>query len=426
MRKLVYFCLLSLLLTDVTLRSEDWPQWRGPQRTEVSNETDLLESWSKDGPPLVWLTRDAGLGYSGPSIVGEQIYLMGSRGKKEYLIALDATTGDELWAREIGKRFNNRWGNGPRGTPTVEGAHVYALGANGDLLCCQRHDGTVVWKANMEELGGVIPQWGYAESVLVDGDQIVCTPGGDDGAIVALHVKTGKVVWQSKDVTDLAHYSSIVPMTVGNRKTYVQLFGDQVLGVDAEKGARLWSLEWNGRIAVIPTPIVDGNRVYVTSGYGSGSMMCEISADANSGKFSAREIYRNKVMKNHHGGVLLYQGRLYGYADGTGWVCQDFVTGEQIWRERDAFGKGALACADGKLYCIDERTGDVALVDATASDGWKELSRFRLTPQTKLRKAAGAIWTHPVISNGRLYLRDQELFFCFDVSARTVARRETP
>ncbi|MCG8368705.1 MAG: PQQ-like beta-propeller repeat protein, partial [Pseudanabaenales cyanobacterium] len=261
-----------------------------------------------------------------------------------------------------------------------------------------------------DDLGGDLPQWGYTESVLLDGDHVICTPGGDKGAIAALDKRTGKVVWQTEEFTEPAHYSSVVTANINGVHQYVQRTEKAVVGVDAKNGKILWRTDFPGRVAVIPTPIVKSNDVYVTAGYGTGCKMVRIGPD-----FSVTEIYSNKVMKNHHGGALLVGDHLYGYSDGVGWTCQNFADGEEVWSERRALGKGAVTFADGMLYCLDEDKGTVALVKATP-EGYEETGRFELDPQSEIRASRGKIWTHPVILNGRLYLRDQDLIYCYDVS----------
>jgi outer membrane protein assembly factor BamB len=261
----------------------------------------------------------------------------------------------------------------------------------------------------MKQLGGSRPNWGFSESVLIDGPLALCTPGGSGGTVAALDKMTGKVVWRSKGFTDLAHYSSIVPATINGTAQYVQRTEKTVAGIAAKDGRLLWQTDFPGRTAVAPTPIVRGNEVYVTAGYGAGCKMVRIGPDN-----SVTTVYENKVMKNHHGGVVLVGDYLYGHADPT-WVCQNFKTGEAVWNFR-GFGKGAVGYADGMLYCLDESSGAVALVEASPA-GWNEHGRFTLTPQTKIRASRGGIWTHPVISNGKLYLRDQDIIYCYDVKA---------
>ncbi|MBI1841289.1 MAG: PQQ-like beta-propeller repeat protein [Verrucomicrobia bacterium] len=405
--------LLALAFSiEPTLSAADWPQFRGPDRSDKSSETGLLKFWSSGGPKQVWLIKNAGLGYSGISVVKGRVFTMGARtdsdSQREYLIALDEKDGHELWATPIGGLYVNNWGDGPRGTPTVDGDRVYALGGQGDLICAEAATGKPVWKATMKSLGGKVPGWGYCASVLVDGDKLICTPGGGQGAMAALNKSTGAVVWQAKAFVDDAHYSSIITANINGQHQLIQLTPKFITGVNAKDGQVLWQSDWQGRTAVIPTPIQRDGQVYVTSGYGAGCKAVKVGAGNE-----VADVFANKVMKNHHGGVVLVGDHLYGYSDGSGWVCQDFKTGVEVWSSK-AFGKGAVTYADGMLYCLEEESGTVALVEASPK-GWSEKGRFTLAPQTTLRKRDGRIWTHPVVSNGKLFLRDQELIFCFAV-----------
>jgi outer membrane protein assembly factor BamB len=395
-------------LTSLALAA-DWPQWRGPQRDGISTETGLMKSWPEGGPPQVWLFNDCGLGYSGPSIVGGRLYIMGARNDEEQLICIDVNGGKELWQAPIGEALENNWGNGPRGTPTVDGDHVYALGAQGTLICARADNGSLVWSKKMQDFDGKIPTWGYSESPLIFKDLVLCTPGGEGGAILGLDKKSGEKKWQMEGVTTGAHYSSIVHSTRNQGPECVQLLADQVLGFNPEDGKLLWSEPWPGQVAVIPTPIVKDNLVYVTTSYGVGCMLVEVSDD-----HSVEKVYANKTMKNKHGGVILVGDHLYGYSDDVGWVCQEFMSGERVWREREELGKGSITYAEGRFYCLGEDEGDVVLIEES-TEGWKEQGRFKLEPQTTQRKPQGKIWTHPVICDGKLYLRDQELLFCFNI-----------
>ncbi len=390
----------------------DWPQWRGPDRTDISTETGLLKAWPAEGPQQNWVFRDAGLGYSGVAVVDNVIYTMGARDEQEFVIAVNAANGEELWSSPMGDRLTNKWGDGPRGTPTVAGEMVYALSGSGALVCADAKTGRIVWQTTMAEFGGKRPGWGFCESVLVDGDQVVCTPGGAKGAVLALDRLTGAKVWQSTEFTDGAQYASILPIEFEGQRQLVQLTQKTLVGISPADGKLLWKSEWPGQTAVIPTPIYKDGHIYITSGYGVGCKLVKLAPDAD-----PTDVYVNKVMKNHHGGVVLIGDHLYGYSDGVGWICQDFLTGELVWNEREALGKGCLTFADGKLYLVDERDGTVALVDASPA-GWKEHSRFTLSPQTEQRSPSGRIWTHPVVANGRLYLRDQELLMSYDISGK--------
>ncbi|CAN5418179.1 PQQ-like beta-propeller repeat protein [soil metagenome] len=392
----------------------DWPGWQGADRTNRSTETGLLARWPRGGPEQVWIYEDGGLGYAGPAIVGGRLYTLGVRDVEEMLICLDAATGEEIYATAFGTLFTNNWGDGPRGTPTVDGGKVYCLGAKGNLACFDAASGEILWKAEMVgDFGGSVPNWGYTESPLIDGDLVICTPGGKEGALVALDKETGKKVWQSKDFTDDAQYSSPIAFDYGGVRQIAQLTMEHVVGVSAEDGEVLWTMDFNGKTAVIPTPIYLDGHVYVTAGYGVGCMLTKLPSE---GAGEAEQVYKNDVMVNHHGGVVLVDGHLYGHSDKGGWKCQNFMTGEEVWAE-DSFGKGAVTYADGMLYCLEEKSGEVALVEASER-GWNEKGRFKLEPQSDDRSDRGAIWTHPVIAGGKLFLRDQEIIHCYDVSGK--------
>jgi len=399
---------LATAFTIQTSMAEDWPQWRGADRSDHCKETGLIQSLPGNGPKQLWLSREAGLGYSGFSVAEGSLYTMGLKDNTEFLMAFNVRDGKLRWSAKVGSRYENRWGDGPRCTPTVEGNQVFAVGGQGDIVAVSVADGKVQWTASMTDMGGKRPNWGYCESLLVDGGQVVCTPGGNKGAMAALDRRNGKVLWQSKDWTDGAQYASIVPATIHGKKQYIQLTQKTLVGIDASNGDVLWESPWQGRTAVIPTPIVKGDEVYIASGYGVGCKKVKVAKD-----FSVEDVWVNKVMKNHHGGVILLEGHLYGYSDGAGWVCQSWETGEEVWAEKNEFRKGAIFYADGRFYLLEEQTGNVAMIEAS-SKGWKEHGRFKLSPQTEQRSPQGKIWVHPVISAGKLFLRDQELLFCFD------------
>ena len=385
----------------------EWPQWRGPNRDDISKETGLLKKWPASGPKRTWVSEEAGLGYSGFAVSGGKIYTMGLFDAEEKVVCLDAATGKKVWDSFVGAIYKNKWGDGPRCTPTVAGGKVYAIGGNGDLVCLDAATGKQDWtKSLVKDLGGKVQGWGYTESPLVEGDLVIVTPGGDKGAIAALSTKTGKVEWQTKDITENAQYSSIIPITHNGQRQFVQLLMNTILGV-SPKGEVLWKTDFPGKVAVIPTPIYSDGQVYVTAGYGVGCKAVKL------GVGSAEEIYSNKNLENHHGGVILVDGLIYGHSNNGSWTCQDFKTGEVVWQDKGV-GKGAVAYADGMLYCQSENDGTIALVEASKK-GWNMVSSFKLEAQTSQRAKDGRIWTHPVVVGGKLYLRDQEFISCYDV-----------
>ena len=405
--------LLAVLMTSSLCSAADWPQWRGINRDDVSGETGLLKQWPNGGPKRVWLFEDAGLGYSSYSIVGNTLYTMGARDAVEYVIAVDIGTGKEKWSAEAGALYTNGWGDGPRGTPTVDGDHVYAIAGRGNLICLNAADGKKVWEvALVEDLGGRLQSWGYTESPIIEGDLVVCTPGGPEGTMAAFDKKTGEKKWQTSDWTDNAQYSSIIGVSHNGGRQLIQLTMNTLAGVDPKDGKVLWKSEFPGKTAVIPTPVFKDGQVFVAAGYGVGCKSVKVGAGNK-----VEELYSNTDMVNHHGGVVLVGDHLYGYSDKGGWTCMELKSGEVVWAEKKALGKGAIHCADGMLYLLEEGTGTVVLIEATPK-GWDEKGRFVLEPQTEQRNPKGKVWTHPVVANGKLYLRDQELLFSFDVSGK--------
>ena len=400
---------------------DDWPHWRGPNRDDRSTESGLLQEWPSNGPRQLWVNKESGLGYSGFAIAGDKLFTMGLEGDSEFALCMNAENGLEQWRTDLGKRFDNNWGDGPRSTPSVNGDRVYFMAAAGTLACLDRNDGTKLWSVNMADFGGSVPTWGYAESPLVDDGKVICTPGGGEGTLLALDKNTGKKLWQSPAITRTlengsetppakAHYSSILPINWNNQRQYVQLTAVALVGVHAQTGDKLWQSDWPGRTAVIPSPIFDGGEVYATSGYGVGSKLVKIEDDN-----TLTDLWYSKDMQNHHGGVIKIGDYFYG-SSAQAFVCQNRIDGKMMWSDRK-IKKGALTYADGLFYHVQEDDGKVLLISADEHSHQIQGS-FVLSPQTKLRKPAGKIWVHPVIARGKLYLRDQEMIYCYDVKAK--------
>jgi outer membrane protein assembly factor BamB len=392
----------------------DWPEFRGPNRDGISQETGLLKEWPVGGPPLAWKVNGLGAGYSAVSVLGDRIYTAGETPEYSYVLALNRLNGAKVWQARLGKpgAVGSPKYDGPRSTPTVDGDLVFAVGQSGEMICLEAGSGKELWRKDLlSDFGGTLPSWGYAESPLVDGEKVLMTPGGEKGAIVALNKKNGEVLWRSTEFTDPAHYSSLVPVEYGGVRQYVQLTPASVAGVAAADGRLLWRAQRKGTVAVIPTPVFDNGLVYVTSSYGIGCNLFKVSAA--DGKFSTESLYANKVMANHHGGVIRVGDKVYGYSEAKGWTCQDLKTGEAVWQERNKLGKGSIAYADGRFYLRQEDgPGTVALIEASP-EGYKEHGRFEQPERSKMKS-----WPHPVIAGGRLYLRDQDLLLCYDIKAK--------
>ena len=271
------FALLGMLVSSLA-EAADWPTWRGSLRDGISKETGLLQSWPAGGPEKAWTFNNAGLGYSSFAIADGVLYTLGTRDDAEILFALDANTGKEKWALALSNILENGWGNGPRATPTVADGNVYVLSGIGTLVSVSAA-GKENWKIEMADFGGQRPNWGYCESVTVDGDKVICTPGGAQGSVLAVDLKDGSKIWQSSEITDGAQYASIVTVELGGVKQYIQMTHEHVFGIVAETGKLAWKSQWEGRVASIPTPIVSGADVYITSGYGVGCKLVTVNGN---------------------------------------------------------------------------------------------------------------------------------------------------
>jgi outer membrane protein assembly factor BamB len=432
MRTLPALAVTACLLCCAPVRAADWPQWGGPNRDGVSPETGLLKEWPKGGPKLLWSVDTLGQGYSAPAVVGDRLYVLGTSGTDEVLLTLDAATGKPVGsAVKIGPVFTfkgNLWGNGPRSTPTVDGDRVYALGGQGILFCADATKGELVWSRNLpkDAAGEVNPigggpaklGWGWSWSPLVDGDRLVCVPGGPKGTVAALDKKTGDVLWRSADLKEQATYSSPVAADLGGVRQYVVMTIKGTAGVAAKDGKLLWKYdrkpEYND--VVINTPLVRDNLVWTTVGMGFPAGCDLIEVAGKDGSFEAKKVYSKPDLANISGGPVLVGDHVYGFSTDTrvpGWVCLEFKTGKVVWND-DKIESGPVAAADGNLYVLGEETGAVVLA-AASPKGWQEKGRFELPKQTKQRPQQGKIWTHPVIADGKLYLRDQELLFCYSI-----------
>ena len=396
--------------------AQDWSQWRGPNREGVAKATGLNLDWSQKKPPLLWTFRQAGAGYSAPTIVGTTLYCQGAAEGNDFAFATDTGTGKLKWKQNLGKQSVIERGDGPRGSVTIDGDKLYLIRGNGQIHCLSAADGKMLWQKDFkDDFGGkIMSQWGYSESPLIDGNLVVCTPGGSQGTMVALDKNTGAVVWVCKEWTDDAGYSSAIIAEVGGIRQYIQQSAKGVAGVAAKDGKLLWKTDNAAyRTAVIPTPIFNDNMVYVTNGYNGGCMGIRLTKEGNNVK--AETVYANRNMDNQHGGVVLINGYLYGFSESRYWVCQNLKTGEVAWRERpDGVGKGAVLGVNDRLLLFDMQTGILAVV-AASPDGWKEFGKLPIPERTKVTTQDNQLWTHPVVAHGKLYVRDQDLLFCFDL-----------
>lgn len=399
--------------------SADWPQWRGPQRNGISQESGLLKQWPAVGPKLLWRISDIGDGYSTPAVVGNHIYLMSNRGlENEFVQALSTQDGKVIWTTRVGNVGNPNQ-NPPypkaRSTPTVDGDFIYAFGSDGDIACLETKTGKIRWQKNVrKEFGGQPGEWAYSESPLVDGDAVVVTPGGAQATIVALNKKTGAVIWKSAvPGGDAAAYASAIVVQAGGRKQYVQFLTKGVVGVDAKTGQFLWRYAEAAKgPAQMWTPIARGELVYAGAN-GVGGGLVRLKADGAG--VAAEQVYFDRGLPNGVGGAVLVGDHLYGTEAGQKLVAVDFATGKVKW-QAEAIGWSSVAYADGLLY-LHGINGDVALVEATP-EGYRIKGRFTPPAQPEHKKVGAfpeGAFSYPVIANGRLYIRDLGTLWAYDI-----------
>jgi hypothetical protein len=386
----------------------DWPQWHGPARTNLSSETGLLKQWPAGGPKLLWSVSGLGAGYGSLAIRGDRIYVQGATGGRSVVLALNRADGRQIWNAPLGRALDQDRGGGPRGTPTVDGDVIYVLTEDGDLACVRDRDAHVLWRRNMlRDFGGRNPYWLISESPLIDGQKLIVTPGGRGAGIVALDKSSGKEIWRSSELSDPAGYASCIVADVQGVRTVMNLTAEAGVGVRANDGKLMWRYEKaaNGT-ANCTTPVYADNKVFYTSAYGTGCGLLRLTNQ--DGLIKADEAYFSREMQNHHGGVLLVNGHVYGSSNAI-LTCMDFAEGETRWRDRSV-GKGSLTYADGMLYLLGENN-QVALAEATP-DGYREHGRFAIEDQGR------PSWAHPVVCGGRLYIRNQGTLSCYDVRAQ--------
>jgi len=388
--------------------STDWPQWRGPARTGLSTETGLVRQWPASGPARVWAASNLGAGFGSIAVRGDRVFVQGMRNSQSLVTALNRADGKVVWARNVGRARENYQGDGPRGTPTLDGDRLYVLTENGDLASLRVQDGIVVWQRNiLQDFGGRNIGWLLSESPLVDGNQVVVTPGGRGAGMAALDKMTGKTIWTTKELSDQAGYASPIVADVQGVRTYMTLTAEAGVGVRASDGKLMWRYEAAANdTANIATPVYQDNKVFYSSAYGTGGALLALRTEG--GEVRAQEQYFTRDMQNHHGGLVLVNGYLYGFNNAI-LTCMEFATGKVMWRHRSV-GKGSLTYADGHLYLLSEN--NVAGLAEASPTAYREKGRFTIAD------SGLPSWAHPVVSGGRLYLRNQGILTAYDIQAR--------
>ncbi len=405
--------LLIIIASGIVVSAADWPQWRGPERNGISRETGLLKAWPEKGPRQFWAINNLGAGYGALAVKGDRVFVQGSSSSASILFCLNRADGKVIWQTALGQKLDEGRGNGPRGTPTIDVDRVYVLTEAGDLACLRVRDGSSIWRRNiLKDFGGENPHWLISESPLVDGNNLIVTPGGPDAGIVALNKMTGATVWQSKGLSDSAHYSSCIVADVGGVRTILGFTSKAAVGVRASDGKPMWRYQTvANRTANIATPVFFDNKVFYTSAYNTGAALLGLKVQGGE-DMKAEEIYFTREMQNHHGGVVLVDRHIYGFSNNI-LTCLEFDTGNVKWKDRSV-GKGSLTVADGMLYLLSE-SNVVGLAEATTK-GYAEKGRFSIPDQ------GYPSWAHPVVSDGRLYIRNQGWLASYDVKDAGSAR----
>jgi len=411
--RILLLLILSISVVSLSAEAANWPCFHGPMRNNIAADTGLMQTWPQDGPKLLWMASGIGHGYSSVSISAGRIYTAGMIDRQTHVTAMDMS-GKRLWQRLNGQSWQaserQSWAvsyAGSRGTPTVDGDTVYHLSEMGSMSAFDAETGRQRWHVDVIKVfNAARPKYGLSESVLVHGDAVLCCPGGAGGYVVALNKETGRTLWTNTEVNDPVGYSSPVPAIINGVEQIVSMSANRVYSLDPKDGHMLWHYTFgNERNNSATDVIVSDDLVYASCGYGGGSILLRPQQQAG-GDFSVEQVWKSELLDNHHGGVLLLNGHLYGSGhESRGWFCLDFKTGRQLWR---APGKGSLTCAGDWLYCLDEK-GTVALVKATA-DKWQEAGSFRLP-----RGGKGLYWAHPVVCGARLYVRHSDQLFAYDI-----------
>jgi outer membrane protein assembly factor BamB len=388
----------------------DWPKFNGAKGDNVSLDTGLLKKWPKDGPNLLWTCKRVGRGCGCPSVAAGSIYVSGNLNGKTTVTALDLN-GKIRWQTPSGSAWTGVQ-PGAKGTPTVDGECVYHESPHGMVVCLDATTGKKMWEVNiLHQFDSYNLTGGMAESVLVDGNKVICCPGGNDVSVVALDKNTGAPVWTAAATGDLAAYAT--PVLIEHKGLRIVLAMNQrgLLGVNAATGDLLFQhFHRTPRGANATSPLFHDGQIFITSGYGAGSELLELTVDGETA--SVQRVWKSKELDDERGGVVLLNGFIYGnahQANEGSWVCLAWSDGAKKYAER-GIGRGSLTCADGMLYCWNEE-GQVALVPATP-EGYEPVSRFTIP-----NKGPDPTWAHPVVCGGRLYLRCGSFLYAYDVKA---------
>lgn len=382
-----------LIFTSVSILAQTPTKWRGPNGNGVYDETGLLKEWPASGPEIIWSYDALGEGHSSPAIANGLIYLSGMEGETGFVYAL-TPDGNLKWKKSYGEEFHESY-PGSRSTPVIAGDLLYIYSGKGDLTCMDAGSGDIKWQKNaFDDFDGKNIRWGVTETVVVDGDKVYFTPGGKKNNVVALNRLTGEVIWSSPGKGEVSAYCTPLLVDLPSRKLLVTHTADHIIGVDTKDGKMLWSYPFTNRWQVhANTPIFYKGDLFCFSGYGQGGVKLNLSEDGS----KVEKAWFNEHLDSRIGGMVVLDGYLYGSGDNNReWRCVNWETGEETYASKD-IGKGVVIADDNMLYCYSDR-GELGLAKATSEE-------FNLVSKTRVELGSAQHWSHPVINNGRLYLR---------------------
>lgn len=403
MAKKSFFLFILLGFTGITLFAQAPTKWRGPSGNGVYNETGLLKQWPASGPEIIWHFDGLGEGHSSPAFANGMIYLSGMEETTGFIYAL-SMFGGLKWKTPYGEEFHESY-PGSRSTPVIAGDLLYIYSGHGVLTCMDANNGEVKWRKDVfNDFDGRNIKWGVTETPVVDGDIIYITPGGQKNNVVALNRFDGSLVWSAPAKGERSAYCTPCLVELPDRKLLVTHTADHIIGLDAKDGEMLWSFPHTNRWQVhANTPIYHDGGLFCFSGYGQGGVKLELSADGN----SVKKAWSSEHLDSRIGGMVMVDGYLYGSGDNSRqWRCVDWKTGEEKYVATD-LGKGVTIYADGMLYGYSDR-GELGLIEATPAG-------FNLVSKTRVELGSGQHWAHPVIHNGRLYLRHGNTLIAYKI-----------
>jgi outer membrane protein assembly factor BamB len=404
MGKLFIACLV--LVFAVQAYSQDFAQWRGKNRDGIYNETGLLKTWPAEGPKLLWHFDELGEGHSSAAITSDMVYTSGTSNGNGFVIALD-NSGKTIWKTEYGKEWMESW-NGVRTTPMISEGKIYIESGYGLVACMDAKSGKILWSVDLiKDYGAQNIQWGMTENLLLDGEKLICTPGGTDANVIAIDKKTGKLIWKSKANGEKSAYCSPIAIIYGGKSIIVTHTANHIIGINSADGTLLWMYSWPNQWSVHPnTPLFQNGQLFCSSGYGQGAVMLQLADDGA----SVKELWTNKTLDCQLGGFVQVEGRIYGAGSASRkWVCLDWKTGKELGLSTELGKQGNVIYADGLLYCYSE-DGNVLLVQPKA-DGFGIISKFKVPYGEKQH------WAHLVIANKKLYVRHGASLMVYSIAA---------